>query len=417
MKKILCGVLAVCTLSTAVLGAVGCGDSGYVPTNRKVTAAEWAAEFEEVDNFQFRLYYPDYSDEARGPYRRSDELLYSGGRYATIESVTENGVWLGNVETIYGAEEKNGETTYYKMAEQEEYEKVAIEETEFLYDEEFFMQFVDCLTDKFSSAVHTEGGDAKIKYLLDATGAEFDGVEQVIAVMSGKQFELAEIQVEFLDCELREVYFKSYVGLSEGGAFGLPLENVQLDLEFENGYFKYDVENIFDTLDNFTLIGGKGTDYGEYYFTENEFRLYTPKMPDPTQREAFWQKVGEGETAKYVYYTQNESGAWQKNDQMTENQYLNARGGIAELLFTCLREKAGEAYAFTYENGVYKGHYFSFDNGLATYTFTEVKIVCDENNKIVSATYKLRIEQGTVEPVTYSYTLTAGNTQITIPTV
>ncbi len=86
----------------------------------------------------------------------------------------------------------------------------------------------------------------------------------------------------------------------------------------------------FKDVSNFTLKGGTGVDYGEYYFTENAVKIYTPNNPNEDQREAYFVADYENQTAKYIKKTAQ--GQW-TTQSISIAEFENRKESLIDVYF------------------------------------------------------------------------------------
>ena len=175
---------------------------------------------------------------------------------------------------------------------------------------------------------------------------------------------------------------------------------------------------------NFTLKGGEGVDYGEYYFTENAVRIYTPNNTNEAQKEAYLTVDYENNSAKYITKT---AGRWSAQT-ISVGEYESRRntlidmylGGILEDGYSCF-DKYFESiddivqpmwhaeeidsrfglYAIKYENVVVKFTGVAFSNQANTMIVREM-----------SFDYQLTSSGASVK---YHYELTNGGSTVLTP--
>ena len=321
------------------------------------------------------------------------------------QSLKNQVTYLYDTETVSG----NTVTTLSQRAkgEKEWSEPQTVETRTYDFSMDYFAPYLNFVKDNYDSFEFVTN-----YYVYRAQGDELAEIGNAIAARTGNENAFVDtIKVHAQQDPTKDKFISNIIFDCENNNEASYSNRVDFN-DVGGELLVRDYEKAFDTLDNFTLIGGEGLDYGEYTFTENGFRIYTPNIEDPTRQEAFWQKDGE----QYIYYSKNAQGAWQKDATKTAEQYETARDNIADLLFGCLGTRSiipfraknnGKTY-YTFRTEVTASPY--------TYVFQNVLIKVDDTAKIVNATYNLEIKIGQTS-ATYSYTLTAGNATITFPTV
>lgn len=399
-KKIIS--LALCALlGVSCLGVSACGETKepYDPyAQYKATKEEWG-QMLSTQRFNFHI----HDCVTDGGF----DVLFTNGDYEvkTYERSVEKYVtYLYDVETVGG----ETVTTLSKRAdgETEWSEPQTVETPIHDYSTEYFSPFLNFVKENYdnfeffiNTYVYNAKGDelAELGELIGARSGNEDAYVDVVKVYIS-QDSTGEKRISDITFDCKGNQQASYLNRVDFRAVGTALLN-------------RDYENAVAGLNNFTLVGGTGVDYGEYTFTENAFRIYTPNIEDPTRQEAFWQKDGE----QYIYYSKNAQGAWQKDATKTEQQYKNAREGITDLLFGCLT-KQNKYFSSKNDGKTYLAAHAQVDVGLYNYTYYNFVVTLDDAGKITGATYNLKMTIGQASSE-HSFVLTAGNAAITFPTV
>ncbi len=186
-------------------------------------------------------------------------------------------------------------------------------------------------------------------------------------------------------------------------------------INFDKSLTDYAWSKVNKELTNFTIKGGTDLDYGEYYFTENAFRVYTPNLEDPTRKDGYFGH--DTQTDTYYQYRQDESGAWSKS-AISGTIYENAYSQIYDLFFGYIIDY--HAGGFTKDGNVIEQQsslYFTQTVGGRTYWYQNAKITIDDDGNIVSVTWGLRLEMMGQYTPWYDYTLEVGGVELTLPTV
>lgn len=186
-------------------------------------------------------------------------------------------------------------------------------------------------------------------------------------------------------------------------------------INFDKSLTNYAWSKVNKELTNCTIKGGTDLDYGEYYFTENAFRVYTPNLEDPTRKDGYF--VHDTQTDTYYQYRQDESGAWSKSE-ISGIIYENAYSQIYDLFFGYIINYG--ATGFTKDGNVIEQQsslYFTQTVGGIKYWYQKSKITIDDDKNVVSATWQLRLEMMGQYTPWYDYTLEVGGVELTLPTV
>ena len=174
----------------------------------------------------------------------------------------------------------------------------------------------------------------------------------------------------------------------------------------------------FSTLQNFTLIGGPSTtdlDYGEYYFTENGFRVNTPNRQVATQRDAYYVYDG---TTNYTAYRQTETGEWY-TQEINKAEYERVRKGVLELFFAFANPTTVADFT-TVENGIVLNQEYTMTLQGYLHHFYNISFTLDAESKITSGAWKYymsQIDNENARTAIYNFNLTAGGTTLTLPEI
>ncbi len=189
--------------------------------------------------------------------------------------------------------------------------------------------------------------------------------------------------------------------ISVKGQDGLLFTMKNIDSTIFQGEFDLTMKNLMDKS-NFTLKGGEGVDYGEYYFTKNAIKIYTPNNPDATQREGYLVADYENQTAKFIKKTpegswdvQNISlGAFENRKQELIKVYL---GGIINGYgnFKKYSDVIGNDGYPTWAGSNIQKAMIGYD-----LTYNNVKIKLMDNSR-------------TIKEMTFDYVMTAGENSLT----
>lgn len=387
-NKILSFVLLFSLIIPCFFVLSGCGNK----TNYKVSQEQWVEVFSKTN---FNTYFTSLNG--------LENVSVNGNLY---EKANPN---LDNVITTYLKEENGSDTFYFSLTKSNtgEWVKTEIDISEYIYSSDYFSVLTNFLKDNYQ-LFNFKNNCYVLEFVENNLTLSLD-----INKITNIDNEVKAVAVNFKNGKLNfaEFFETTYDNYNYTNA---PLIGFS---KFGENVLQYEFETKFNTLTNFTLIGGKGIDYGEYYFTEDKFKMYAPNLSDITRQEVYWHKDTSENPTKYVFYYKNNDEIWLKNDEQTESSYLYARNFVKDLLF-----------------GYMKNYYvnFSFTNsttlkntngditqyvGIHTYKFKNVVINLNEEGNIKSANYIIEISAEGYKPVKYNYTLNAGNTQITLPNV
>ena len=173
----------------------------------------------------------------------------------------------------------------------------------------------------------------------------------------------------------------------------------------------------FATLQNFTLVGGPNQtdlDYGEYYFTENGFRVNTPNRLEATQRDAYYYYDG---TTKYTAYRQDATGNWY-TQTISKEQYIDVRDGVLELFLAFVNATTVDEFIQTQSGITLDYEYSTIIEGWKHHYYDVQFTVAEE--KITNGTWKYYLSNSNNDlerTAVYYFTLTAGNATLTLPQV
>lgn len=171
---------------------------------------------------------------------------------------------------------------------------------------------------------------------------------------------------------------------------------------------------------NFTLKGGEGVDYGEYYFTENAIKIYTPNNPDESQREGYLIIDRENDSAKFIsknaqgsFEVQDISvGAFENRKQDLIKAYLNGIINGFGSFKHYLDDKNNSSHPVWVANGI-KTQLIGYD-----ITYNNVKIAFANTSRDISnITFDYVINAGE-SSITHNFKLTNfGSTTVNVPKI
>ena len=176
---------------------------------------------------------------------------------------------------------------------------------------------------------------------------------------------------------------------------------------------------VFESLQNFTIVGNPDTtlnpqyrqEYGEYYFTEDSYRIYTPYRATVTQRDACYHfDAVEG----YTCYRQNENQAWYVNT-VSPLQYEQVRNETLELLMMFVN--ADTVASLVMSSNSFTMSNFNGEYGGYTHHFSNILFQLDGNGNILYGSWTYKTGLNGQYSVNYAYTLTATQTTIELPLI
>lgn len=185
--------------------------------------------------------------------------------------------------------------------------------------------------------------------------------------------------------------------------------------DIDNVILKSEHDFVFDefiTLSNFTLKGGEGVDYGEYYFTKDSIRIYTPNNPNESQKEMYLIADFDNEKAKSITKTAQGSwdvqeislGSFENRKQELIKVYLN---GIINNGYGSLKSYSdvqnNDGYTVWVANEI-RSQIIGYD-----ITYKNVNIKFDDYNKIKEMTFDYVMSAGE-NSITHKFKLTDGGT-------
>lgn len=170
----------------------------------------------------------------------------------------------------------------------------------------------------------------------------------------------------------------------------------------------------FANLNNYTIKGGTSTDYGEYTFTQNRLKIYTPYLQDATQREAYYKF--DKDTNKYIVYRQDADGNWSISE--TTDTFYNSFVDGLDKLYLSFKEHLDTFYLT--DNG-YKSLLTLYETELnymnsMKLVYSKFLIPVDNSGNITGGEFTFKIKQGIAESEDYNIQIVTNQT-IDFPTV
>ena len=398
MKKTVSLILAILMIFSVSLSLTSCGGG--------ISAEDWQAAF-DGNNFAFEAY--DYGERFN---------LYEGGycygEYVNLGTDTEPDYRYQDYE-CYG-KTVDGTTTYYKSVY--EADTVEITAADMEYDREYFAPLLDFIRDNQSLFTRSDRNNDIYYYegeLPAGAKAWIDehAVEPADAYSIEVQRDYTNGRVERLTvftntrAERDEMWSSSewdpYVQFVFYG-FGY---QICLPLYLES----------VSAFSNYTVVGGEGENYMELSFDGDNFRMYTPNVPEGGYVEAIFAN----EEGVFNYYKREKDGPWIV-ETLDEDVYRSRVGEI--------RNMFGGGAVFSeillgkMENGkMVFDEWFTVDggkSGLFRILYTNLEFTMGDNYSVTGAAWNIRMQQenmgdAVVEAGRFVMTLDAA--EITVPDV
>ena len=189
----------------------------------------------------------------------------------------------------------------------------------------------------------------------------------------------------------------------------------ELRLAFFNfAMSNYKADNIVDTMKNYTVKGGEGLDYMEFYFTETAMRYVTPNV---VEDDANLEAILSHEGGVYKYFKRTKTGPWQL-EIIEEEDYWNRYKTMSEvfaggILFDNLDQFDKKDNTFVRDYEISAGNM-----GLYTMYYDDIVLNVNDRLNITSGSWTLKFESSTsfAQSLSYKYNLTVGDAVITLPT-
>ena len=188
--------------------------------------------------------------------------------------------------------------------------------------------------------------------------------------------------------------------ISVKGQDGLLFAMKNIDSLISEGDYELVYKNFINSS-NFTLKGGEGIDYGEYYFTKNAIKIYTPNNPNKSQQESYLVADYDNNSAKFIRKT--EQSTWDVQE-ITISAFESRKQELMKVYFGGIfNDGLGRLKNF-YDADTLK--YVWVGNNIETamigydLTFNNVKIAFNDNRH-------------DIKEMTYDYKMSANNTSVT----
>lgn len=431
-KKFLALATAVCLTAPIALSATGCGASGPARMNESA----WKSHFDEV-NFSLTWIYPEHEES-----RRAGEFRIAENSYYIQTFDSDNYIYT---YYEYGKETVNGQNSYYKyqiygISEDEETVISAEEYTDY-HDELkpltdfFYNNYQNFAREELSEKAYYYNKEADAHFAV-YTGELPEAVKAIIEGFIGIEYNHHSIRAFCEYDRISSIYFMEEDPIFHGDSYNINNWSVQLtsfgeiesNKEVKQGRLNRKVNKALDELtdfengSNFKVVGGKGVDYIEMYFTKNGMRMYTPNNTQPTAEgePVYVDGIYFNDNGTYRYYKKTLEGVWsvepidkERYDSTIEQFYNFYGGGVF------LEEKVH------HNRNSYEGRKpntwtlwsVNAKLGYLDAYFHDVLLHYDKNEKITKVTWNADIEPLVGNTLKYNYTLTVGKGSFEIPTV
>lgn len=411
-KKFLAIALSACLVFPLALTACG-GDEQHTISQEK-----WQ-QMLSTDNFNASIaeHNTHSGDDVftNGYSRVSYSLIYTGN---IIEKKHQwyNGDGVFDSSFFTYVKEVNGSQTRYGYYDNYEYlDRVSKTEQDFNGAIANYVALLDYAKENQSAFAFYNRKYATGFYQLDVAGTEIeDEVANILANAycknEGTVLAISD-GIIYICSNLLE--FDKYGNMSDG--------YTKISITFDKKMTNYFWEKKIDKKPtNFTVKcidpnDATSLDTTEYYYEENGFRIYTPYLEDPTRRDGYF--CLDKSTGLYKAYIQDENGAWSATE-ITESIFNAQRNATYNYVVGYILGNNETSFVFDGDYICQQPYLnFSFTDSGVKYTCQNFKMKLDQDGKIESATWNLYYElQGQRSP-TYNYTLTAGDVELTYPTV
>lgn len=394
-KKLLLTLTVIACVLCCVLGLVACNnDDDSIPDGlreRQISQTQWE---NTISDKYCRIYNTDPD---------------IGGQF--------NMRWFNNLYTVnefsdvmYQKTSDNSGTSYTKIQynkyeEGERYIKTPVSEDEYYASHidayQQVLTFIKNNYDKFEFVHDDKKGNSnamaygKYRYVLSGNEQDLDKASEI---------NLKEIQVENM----------SVYGENELRGY-LHFDNKCYTIYFTTSPFDYTVYNAFETLTNYTIVGGPSTtdaDYAEIEIAQNGFHVHYPNRgTTPYDKEFYFEKVGD----EYAQYRPDSSYAWTRSPA-TESTYNTTLDGITLLYLGLISEKASD---FNVVDGkLVSKNEISREQGKYVYTYSNIVIELNDDGTLSSMTWNLKYEDRALhlESLVYNMTLSTGTPNVEMPT-
>lgn len=384
MKKVLTLVLSLCLLISCALGMTACGGYGE-PFSKDNFVKVLSSKYFRVDT-------PDGNIDI-----------------SVMDNVYVNA--LGGVE--YVKEVSDTETKYYAYASGEKIEIDALDYVDYATDLAVVVNFLKEKSGEFKEDEHRY-------YVYDG---ELDAeVKAKIEEYTDKTFNYHSIVLSWSP----EHQYYSYVFFMNS-----PYEVIQLDEnswtydfsshnDFSLGFVdftmsKYKETQILEDMSvNYTVKGGEGIDYMEFYFVEDSMRFITPNVEEGANMEAIF----DYKDGVYRYYKRTKGGQWQV-ETLDETDYWNRYNTVTSS-FT-----GGKIFENIHSltkigNKLERNYSLPAGNmGLYSTSYNNIVLNLDDNANIIGGSWILNFEASiaAVQSLSYKFNMTVGDAVIDVPNV
>lgn len=178
-------------------------------------------------------------------------------------------------------------------------------------------------------------------------------------------------------------------------------------------------ETAFTGMTNYSIIGGisnTDADYGEYYFQENGFRVYTPNNNATNRQDAYLQY--NTTTNEYVKYTKLTSSNEWEYSTITQDVWTQTINSVKELYIPFI-DKC-DAFVVVSDTQFKSNKEIQITKTISgqqyTYHYFDIVINLDNKGSVTSATWKQKISTSSgAESKVYNMTLQTNRVSLAFP--
>ena len=354
-KKFVASLVTACLVLPSVLSFTGCGGA-------KISELDWAnfmhyypyaptftvyeCQKERALTYEFDIGEVKDIKEGKGRYYINVSNAYEGD---SVENLKINSIDVGyyynmNAENEekgiqYMARPKNGEWYVadgngdYKSVWNHPYRETPDGTEAKLTSPAFYASILDWSKYNYSAFEKAGETDDTVTYVVksDSLSAVTTLCQTVYSssTVSGMSliFEKDVYSNEGCSQESTAPYCLDSISVKDQNGLLFVMKNIDttiLEKEHELAFIS------FKDKSNFTLKGGEGVDYGEYYFTKDAIRVCTPNNPNKAQREFYLVADRANNTAKYIVKT--EQGTWDVQN-ITIEQFESRKQNLIDVYF------------------------------------------------------------------------------------
>lgn len=414
-KRFLTVIISICLSLTTVFSLTGCKEA-------KIGERDWPnllGYFSHCPNFT--LY----------EYTTGKAFTYSYSRGNLEEVLTEDdylvNVYVSNEFRGYGVDDSrivSMDYSYsYDVEKQEKFLFTPINKTWSGYDEDgnaistttketveydepckLYPWLINFARNNYSQFTKSYEDDNSLTYSLkeENLGAVTDEIKKVYGEINVKGlsliFEKDVFANDYYD-DSSELYRLDAISVK--GQDGLLFAMKNIDSTIFQGEFDLTMKNLMDKS-NFTLKGGEGVDYGEYYFSKNAIKIYTPNNPDATQKEGYLVADYENQTAKFIKKTPE--GAWEVQD-ISLGTFENRKQELIKVYLDGIINGFGNFKKYSDVIG---------NDGYPTWVGSNIqKAMIGYDLTYNNVKIKLMDDYRTIKEMTFDYVMNANNNSVT----